>query len=480
MRFFIIFIFSAGIASASEWSASKFYESGNLVRFLGSEYVGVSKSRGIEPSSDSLRWEKRAVIVGDAHTPLYPIWSVDTVYETTKITVSHNGKLWENSSWTKGEEPGMSGILVWREVGLDFDHTKKYKNDVKYRRGVVVSWNGQLWEAGFDTLGEEPGVDKVWILKGYQGVYSAKDSSINDLPSGNGKWDDRASYLAIDTLISHRGMLWKNSQPAIPGEEPGELGGRVWYLVGVVSHFQLSRWSSDVTYKASQAIQFADYTWVSRRETRGQLPGSSSDWILAQPIAALLRSWSPSYRFLAGTTVNYGGYHWTAMEDNVAIEPGQANSTEVWLRANSRLLSGIFSYRDWNARDKYPLAGMLVNFLNTYWVSTRSILVGERPGVSTAWERVGQLLGGEEIVIVDAIQQNNIEWIQNKVYPVIGTIVTYMGIEYRNRTPVMSEGLPPPANLNSWEILKIKLWNGNQTYDKGDIVELNGIAYQAI
>jgi chitodextrinase len=478
---FFTFVFSAGITSASEWRTSKFYEIGNIVRFLGSEYVAVSTSRGVEPSLDSLLWEKRAVLIGDARTPTYPVWSVDTVYETTKTTVSHNGKLWENSSWTVAEEPGMSGVLVWREVALDFEDAKKYKNDVLYRRGVVVSWDGRLWEAAFDTLGGEPGVGEVWILKGYQGVFSAKDSrNNNELPSANGKWDDRTSYLAIDTLISHSGLLWKNSQPAMPGEEPGEAGGSVWYLVGVVNHSQLSRWSSDVTYKATQAIQFSDYTWVSRRETSGQQPGRSSDWILAQPIVALLQTWSPSQRFEAGTMINYGGYHWTAMEGNVAIEPGQANSTKVWLRASSRLLSGVFSYRDWNARDKYPSAGMLVNFSNTYWVSIRSIFLGEHPGVSNAWERVGQSLGGEGIVVVDAIQQTNIEWMPNKAYPVAGTVVTYKGLEYRSRISVAQGGLPPVANPVYWEILSKGVWDINRTYDKGDIVVSEHMIYQAI
>ena len=481
LRFILIFVFSVEIVSAYEWNAFKYYEPGNVVRFLGSDYVAISTSEGKEPSAESLVWEKRGEVIGDARTQKYPIWSAHTVYETTKVIVSHNGRLWENSSWTLGDEPGLSSALVWREVGLDFQGAKKYENSVLYREGVVVTSNGRLWEARFDTLGAEPGVDEGWILKGYQGIFSARDSEYKTESSlGNGKWDHRASYLAIDTLIAHRGMLWKNSQPAMPGEEPGEAGGQIWYLVGIVNHFELNHWSPDVIYKATYAIQFANYIWVSRRENKGQLPGRSPDWILAQPVSTLLQTWSPSIRFIAGTTVNYGGYHWTAMESNVASEPGQAIATQVWLRANSRPLSGIFSYRDWNARDKYPLAGMLVNFSNAYWVSTRPTLVNERPGVSAAWERVSQSFGGEGIVVIDAIQETNIDWMKNKAYPVVGTVVTYMGLEYRSRIPVTQGGLPPVANSVSWEILKKGLWDSNRTYDKGDIVVLNDIIYQAI
>ena len=91
--------------------------------------------------------------------------------------VEHAGQLWLAHWWTRGEEPGTTGIWgVWRlashvnptpvptvtPVPTPIPGGSTWDAAMVYVNGDQVVHNGRLWNAHWWTRGEEPGTTGEW------------------------------------------------------------------------------------------------------------------------------------------------------------------------------------------------------------------------------------------------------------------------------------------------------------------------------
>lgn len=97
-------------------------------------------------------------------------WDEYTVYDNGDI-VSYGGNLWKAGWYTVGDVPGTTGQWgVWQECGtvtedqvpIGSGSYTKWNASMIYNTGDIVSYNGKNWIAGWYTRGDVPGTTGPW------------------------------------------------------------------------------------------------------------------------------------------------------------------------------------------------------------------------------------------------------------------------------------------------------------------------------
>ena len=102
----------ASAETPAEWSARTTYDEGHAVTFDGSVWVASWWTRGQEPGSKKNgAWQE---ISADASG--IAIWTASRVFDTGDI-VDFGDDLWRAKWWTRGEEPGSKKNGAWEQVG---------------------------------------------------------------------------------------------------------------------------------------------------------------------------------------------------------------------------------------------------------------------------------------------------------------------------------------------------------------------------
>jgi hypothetical protein len=481
--------------AAEDWQAWKQYLIGDVVDFVGGTYIALSDNAGVEPSSDAEIWDSIGSHLATSETKVHPRWSATTIYDRTRTVVAHRGKLWQNTSWSKGEEPGQDGVYVWQSIGINFNTTNEFNFYQDYQAGDVVLWKNALWEALFDTSGEEPGTTNAWLLSGYSlSIREVESDTFTGTRgsgplSGGGPWQPEASYVSEDIIVQHRGLLWSNSAPALPGEEPGAEGVDVWYLVGMAPENNIPEWDYVRSYDGSQAVKFGQYIWVSKNKTVSQQPDQSRDWLLAKAISYTLRDWDGTVRYPEGFSVRYNNDTWISVQETQGNVPGQKSDGVFWSRFSGRNISNVFYMADWQAERSYPFIGMLASYLDQVWLNTAPIGPGQdTPNRSSFWELLQERGRGDTTAVTEAVQLDDDAWSVSRSYSQTGHVVTYQGVEYFNIVPVTG-GNPPNISPDFWQPVTdpnktvtadddTEVWKANYVYeDPGLTVLHNGREY---
>lgn len=380
------------------------------------------------------------------------------MYDIPQITVAHKGKLWRNTFRTIGEEPGKIGIRVWQAIGLDFNTTPQFSANEYYEVGNVVLKDGGLWQSTVNQRGESPGKSGVWVLVGYSSAQGTRQDNFNPLNQGNNdalgnKWDRNNAYLVQGTVVTHHGILWTNSAPAAVGDEPGVEGVETWYMVGTEREEQLPTWNQAESYPLSSAVQHGQYIWISRRVTAGVEPGKSRDWLLVGTVPSKTLPWDFGKWYAQGTTIQHLGNRWFSIRDTQGERPGDSASSNKWVLFEEHRLSGFISIRNWRPGDAYPLIGTIVKYLEREWVNTNAVFFDPvMPSSSKAWELLNKGNSGASAAVTSAVNEDDVQWQPSRIYNVIGTIVLYEGVKYRNLIEVTG-GNPPSQNTQAWRLL---------------------------
>jgi uncharacterized repeat protein (TIGR02543 family) len=94
-------------------------------------------------------------------TQAAPSWSASTVYSASGTVVFYNGKLYENSYYTKGDVPGATATGSWEEIGAPTTTAlgtfAGWTASWIYNGGETVAYNGKVYKAMWYTRDQTPG-----------------------------------------------------------------------------------------------------------------------------------------------------------------------------------------------------------------------------------------------------------------------------------------------------------------------------------
>lgn len=108
----------------------------------------------VTDSTDSI---SKAIVITVNPVTVNTDWDAGTVYNTGD-SVTVNGVKYTAKWWTKGEQPGQSG--VWAE--FDDGTVQEWRSDKIYNSGDTATLNGVTYTAMWWTKGNTPGKGAPW------------------------------------------------------------------------------------------------------------------------------------------------------------------------------------------------------------------------------------------------------------------------------------------------------------------------------
>lgn len=279
------------------------------------------------------------------------------------------------SIWAAHRDNGKGGrdqVANWGYSGIeqsDFAFSNIFKNyatmrisavqtpEPTYSTGLVQEWDsekaydtgdrvlhkGNMYAARWWTMGEEPGIEYVWLL--------ISDEPLPTPTPATGlvlKWDAGKLYFPESRVLYDGGMY--TAKWLTIGEEPGDTF--VWELIsdteptpeptsGTVTPTPatglIPEWKSYNVYENGDTVLYKGNMYTARWRNKDEEPGKSYVWIEGSsgpiptpaPDTGLLQDWSASKLYVTGDTVVYKEYMYRASWKNKGEIPGKAYVWEL-------------------------------------------------------------------------------------------------------------------------------------------------------
>ncbi|GAA5262775.1 chitinase [Methanocalculus sp. MC3] len=228
-------------------------------------------------------------------TGFVPKWDSEKEYDTGD-RVLHNLAMYAARWWTLGEEPGIE--YVWMLVSGEPKPTPTPST------GLILEWNantlyfpdnrvlyeGDMYAAKWLTIGEIPGSTFVWeLISDIKPKPVPTPGTVTPTPATGliPEWRSNQIYECGDTVLYEGGMYtarWRNKE-----EVPGK--SYVWMSVSgepmpapTPSTGLLQVWSASKMYLSGDIVIYKDYMYRASWRTKGEIPGKAYVWELVSEV----------------------------------------------------------------------------------------------------------------------------------------------------------------------------------------------------
>lgn len=526
-----------------DWDRFKAYSDiGVVVRHLGRTWRNTAWTQGEEPGYAAVWVEPEADRAGEIAD-----WVSTSIYDLPGTIVMHNGRLWQSTAWTQGEEPGYAA--VWKEFGArDPSAVAPWNSETVYSEiGTYVSHAGKVWSNSAWTRGEEPGIADVWTQVtqdetgsgtdggdtggdtggegseepgsgGSGGPGSGNGGSTDGGDSGEGgsgggevsgisDWVATKIYDQPGTKVRYSGHIWTNRWWTT-GDEPGETEAWKWVESEDGTSSWLPIWRAGYVYDTpGTEVEYEDRIWVNAHWTRGEEPGASAAWRFVRSLVDEPLNWHPQMVYdTAGTIVLYEGNLWKNKwwADAKDVPGGPTGAWEAvsadgttdttWAAAKNYAAGSEVDHESrrwraetatlgeepgtgaawaliaattsdpltWNELTRYVMLDAQVRYDNRIW-SNRQDSRGDVPGASPAWK------------LVSSETSDPLNWHAQMVYDTPGTVVLYEGTYWKNKWWVDGNDVPGGPS-GAWEAVSADgtpdtTWAVARSYSPGSEVD---------
>ena len=407
----------------SDWQISTQYIKDDIVIYAGKAYVCLvthnsSGSNFYSDLNDSVvKWE----LMFDGFT-----WSGD--WQTTRFyslgeVVKYNGFVYQcidphNS--TPVESLGLDqDIEKWTLIATTYNWLDTWASDIPYNLGDVVTYNGITYicteKHRSKTVSEGLESDQEkW------NIVSRSDSWTSD-------WNVNTRYR-VDDITKYGGIVYRcieghTSSDNITDGLEADLSKWEVVVSGIEYKFD---WIAEdtspgeetpgVRYKLNDIVKYGHALWIcTEYHTSSELFTDNEDkWNVWLPGLGYERVWSEFLNYKKGDIVLYGGYTYTALQNNVNSIPsvnGILQDTGDW-----ELLKEGYRHRgEWDISVQYFTGDVIRN--NGYLYIAIADSLGEYPDTETSWK-----------ILVTGTQWRA-EWQDNTTY-YLGDIATFASTAY--------------------------------------------------
>lgn len=457
-----------------EWQISTQYTIDDIVYYEGKAYVClVNHSSSInfynELNNQNPRWE--LMFDGNQWSG---DWQTDTDYSLDEI-VKFKGFLFQcitpHRSTVVASLGPRGDIENWKVVAATYNWTGEWQSNFFYNVGDVITYRGTAY------ISIEPHRSKT-ISEGLEAdfekwnIVTRSDNWLLD-------WNTNNRY-SIDDIVRYGGIVYRcvqNHQSAETVELGLESDQDKWEIVleGIEykglwagSNNAVEPVISGVRYKKNDIVKYNHSLWICQiHHTSSELlSDDQSFWEVWLPGLGYEELWQAEINYKKGDIVLYGGYAYTALENNNNSVPsinGKLQDTGDW-----ELLKEGYRHRgEWNEDTQYRTGDVVRN--NGYLYLAIADVTVEFPDSSIDWKR-----------LVPGYQWQG-AWNDNTVY-YKGDIVTYASYSYyciQRHDSVDSESRPDldieKSQPEFWETY-VAGSSENVLVEPGDIVTNDGTA----
>jgi hypothetical protein len=412
------------------WSGSTVYTKDDIVYYEGKTYVCLigHTSNAINLTTDlqdaAPKWE----LMFDGCVWKQD-WTTETYYTVGDI-VKFKGYVYQcittHTSTNLINLRLPVDIEYWTIVATTYNWLDEWIVNSYYDLGDVVRYNGITYiciekhrSASTPDLGLENDQEKWEIVT--RSDFWTTDWSINE----RYKVDDIVKYGAI----VYRCIEEHTSATSLT--HGLELDQAKWEIVTSGIEYKID-WNTETRYKLNDIVKWGPTLWICvTPHTSGEtnLRDDEANWEVWMPGTGYETLWEAAIEYQKGDIVLYGGYTYTALENNLNSVPsvnGILQDTGDW-----ELLKTGYKHRgEWDIDAAYYTGDVVRNYGYLYIALLDS--TGQYPDTGPYWQ---ELVTGKHW---------KAEWNDNTEY-FLGDVVTYAGVTYtcvQRHTGIESDNRP--------------------------------------
>ena len=412
----------------ADWLASTVYVKDDIVRYQGKSYVCI------------IGHESGAATI-------YP--DLNLAAPNTRWELMFDGNQWR-SDWTSLTYYHRGDIIKYN--GYIYQCTTEHESTITVSQGpvqdignwtiVATTYNWlNAWTPSVDAVGGNPAVTQYYNLGDvviYNGItyictekHVAANSYYLGLEQDQSKWtivtrSDNwrtdwavATRYAVDDIakygaITYRCLTGHTSTADI--DDGLEYDQSKWeiFLEGIEYK---GVWTTLTRYKRFDVVKYGGSLWraITGHSSGSSLRSDESNWSIYVPGLEYEGIWVNDVEYNKGDIVVYGGYSYTALENNTASIPsenGILQDTGNW----ELLVAGYRHLGDWLSGTAYK-TGDVVRDQGYLYIAIADTTAVKPDTNATKWQ-----------VLVTGRKWKN-TWIDNTEYH-LGDVVTYAGVGY--------------------------------------------------
>jgi len=445
------------------WTVSTVYRKDDIVHYQGKAYVCLightSQSLDTNFYTDLNHSNPKWSLMLDGFV-WRGNWSNTTFYSVGEI-VKWEGYLYRCiTSHTSNVVLSLgptSDIAKWEILAKTDNWLNTWTNTYFYDLGDIVKYNGDVYRciekhqsANSDSLGLEPDQSK-WEL------VTRSDNWRTD-------WTVSTRYI-VDDVVRYGGIPYRciTAHTSNAGVSGGlEQDQSKWEIVIDGIEYK-GEWATATRYKKNDIVKYGETLQKClvghTSDALFRTDEASSYWSVWLPGFGYELVWNSGTEYQVGDLVLYGGYVYTALQNNISSQPsinGKLQDTGNW-----ELTKEGYKHRgEFILATQYYTGDVIRNGGYLYICVTNSI--NEYPDTSSKWQ-----------ILVEGHRWKS-DWVDNVQY-YIGDVVTYDGSAYYcilRHTGTESDNRPDldiaNTNENYWQLMLAGI-DGNVLTTDGDI-----------
>ena len=385
-------------------------------------------------------------------------WTSSTYYTTGDI-VKFKGYVYQctkpHTSVIVSSLGPINDIEKWKIVATTYNWLNRWTVNTNYDLGDVIKYNGIVYICIQKHRSRNSLSDGLEFDQSKWSIVSKSDDWKTD-------WQPNTRYRPDDVIkygaISYRCVAGHTSAEDFDAGLEEDLSSWEVVVSGIEYKFD---WTADTRYKLNDIIKWRHSLWicVTPHTSQDSLRQDESKWTVWLPGLGYEELWSTGIEYRKGDIVLYGGYTYTALENNFNSPPstnGILQDTGDW-----ELLKEGYKHRgEWNDSTDFKTGDVVRNNGILYIAVADS--TGEYPDSGISWQ----------ILVTGKFWRA--EWDDNATY-YIGDVVTYASTSYvctARHTSTASDSRPDidlQQDDQDYWILLIQGTETNVLTTRGDI-----------
>jgi len=392
-------LMSDGYEWKGDWSAGTFYSRGNIVKFKGYLYRAVVQHVATGVVTLGLPADIDNWILYAATYNWLSNWQTEEYYDLGDV-VRYNGRTFiclEKHQAAEDIQLGLENdIEKWKIVSRSDNWRREWTPNTRYMIDDLVKYGAIVYRCteehtAADTFTSGLEVDQTNWEVVHEGIEFKSE------------WSSEFRYKKGDVVrygpTLYIAILGHQSTTFLSDEE---VNWRI-YVPGLSYE---SDWSATTQYAKGEIVRYGGYTYTALQNNLDSVPSVNGkdqnvgDWELLTEGYNLQGEWQDTFSYRTGDVVQRGGYLYVAIADNSEVFPDSDET--IW-----QILNKSKKFRaEWKDNEEYVL-GDVVTFRGTAYICIQrhdSVSSDSRPDLD-------QIVGAVEYwaVLIQGAEFNKLE-----------------------------------------------------------------------
>lgn len=373
------------------WSTTTDYVVDDVINNAGQTYICIlahtsSSNFNTDFNSPPTKWD----LVSDGQRWTGD-WTASTYYEKGDIakfggivyicTIPHTSDTYVAPTWRGIETSlGLDGSTVskWEIFAESTEWVGAWSVETRYRKNDIVSYGGSVYVCNTNHISDS-GINAGLEADIYK--WDIFNQGVNFL----GTWSAASVRYKVNDLVKYGADVWI----CTTAHNSTTLFNEAFWDV-FVSGFEFENsWNSSTYYQIGDTVAYGGYTYIAKTNNDNSQPSSNpTDWDVFTTGFNFQGDWDTGTDYKVGDLVRVGGYTYVAIADNQGYKPPNVsywsllnsglqwtNSTQTYTGVSGTNLVGTGSSATFNVTRTKTVYSITVNAQGTGYATNNTIKI---------------------------------------------------------------------------------------------------------